>query len=93
MLDSSPTNIRFWVPVSSSSSEASCPVTPITRRTAAASRATSNPATRPVPASGKVMVVSMRTVVDFPAPLGPRTPRMRPAGTPRSTRSTATFSP
>ena len=35
--DSSPTNTRFWVPVSSSSSVASCPVTPITRRTAAAS--------------------------------------------------------
>ena len=44
---------------------------------------------RPVPVSGRVIVVSIRTVVDLPAPFGPSTPRMRPAATSKSTPFTA----
>ena len=37
--------------------------------------------------------VSMRMVVDLPAPLGPRKPKKDPRGTSRSTPSTAAFEP
>ena len=43
---------RFWRPVRVSSSVASWAATPMFRRTAAASRTTSNPATRALPAVG-----------------------------------------
>ncbi len=92
-LASSPMSTRFWVPVSSSSRVASWPVTPMTRRTAAAWVAMSRPATEPEPPSGRIMVVSILTVVDLPAPLGPSTPRMAPSATSRSTPSTAHWSP
>ena len=84
---------RFWRPVSASSSVASWPVTPILRRTAGASLTTSWPATQARPLSGAVRVVRMRTPVVLPAPLGPRTPRIDPAGTSRSTLSSAWVSP
>jgi hypothetical protein len=56
------------------SSAAACRATPIEERTAGLCRATSAPATRAVPDVGGSSVVSMWTVVDFPAPLGPRKP-------------------
>ena len=61
-------------PVSSGSSAASCSAAPIDARTAAPSRMMSCPATRAVPAVGGSSVVSISTVVDFPAPFGPRKP-------------------
>ena len=42
---------------------------------------TSWPATRPVPAVGRVRVVIIRTVVVLPAPLGPSRPSTEPSGT------------
>ena len=51
------------------------------------------PATRPVPLVGRDIVVSMRTVVVLPAPLGPRIPRTDPVGTEKLMPSTATVSP
>ena len=44
------------------------------RRTAAASLTTSCPATSARPPVGRSSVASMRTVVLFPAPFGPRKP-------------------
>ncbi len=53
---------------------ASCSATPMLRRTAAASDTTSCPATSARPPVGRSRVASMRTVVLFPAPFGPRNP-------------------
>ena len=39
------------------------------------------PTTQAVPADGRLSVASMRMVVLFPAPLGPRKPKMLPSGT------------
>src|ERR1044072_4920188 len=44
-----------------------------------ASRAMSKPTTRPLPLVGSRIPHSMRMVVDFPAPLGPGTPKISPA--------------
>ena len=63
------------------------------RRTASGSRATSTPATVAVPEVIDSSVVSMRTVVDFPAPFGPRKPNTSPASTLRSTPRTASTAP
>src|SRR5215471_13771474 len=49
----------------------------------------SNPATRPTPLVGGRMPVSMRMVVDLPAPLGPRTPKIWPSRTRKEMWSTA----
>src|SRR5512133_3210813 len=46
-----------------------------------------------VPPSLGISPVSMRIVVDLPAPLGPRKPKKLPRGTSRSTPSTAAFEP
>src|SRR5689334_20071745 len=54
------------------------------RWTADACFTTSWPATRAQPWSGRDRVVRMRRAVVLPAPFGPRTPRMDPAGTCRS---------
>ena len=51
------------------------------------------PATRPVPLVGTLSVVSIRTSVVLPAPLGPSRPRTVPSGTTKLTPSTATVSP
>src|SRR5262245_27354642 len=59
------------------------------RRTASGSRATSSPATRATPDVNDSSVVSIRTVVDLPAPFGPRKPNTWPASTRRSTPRTA----
>src|ERR1700683_5770644 len=63
------------------------------RGTAAASRTTSWPATRAQPASGRDRVVRMRRAVVLPAPFGPSTPRIDPAGTWRSMPASATVGP
>ena len=83
----------FSRPVSSSSTVAACPVSPMLRRTAAGSLITSCPATRAVPLVGMVRVVIIRTVVVLPAPFGPSIPSTLPSGTERLTPSTATVSP
>src|SRR5512138_2300905 len=58
-----------------------------------ASRLRSNPATVPLPPLGGRMPQSIRMVVDFPAPFGPRKPKISPLLTSRLTRFTATKSP
>ena len=63
------------------------------RRAASGSRATSTPATRAVPEVIESSVVSMRIVVDLPAPFGPRKPKISPASTRRSTPRTASTTP
>ena len=52
-------------------------------RTASGSPATSIPATRARPAVIESSVVSIFTVVDLPAPLGPRKPNTSPACDPQ----------
>src|SRR5688572_5838872 len=59
------------------------------RRTPAGSSVTSRPTTRAVPAVGCSSVVSMRRVVDLPAPLGPSTATISPFPTSRSRARTA----
>src|SRR5450759_3755963 len=54
---------------------------------------TSKPATVPVPAEGLRRPQSIRIVVDFPAPFGPRKPKISPRATSRLMPSTATKSP
>src|SRR5215218_10448422 len=58
-------------------------------RTAAPSCTMSWPATQARPSVGGSSVVSMWTVVDFPAPFGPRKPYTSPGSTRRSIPSTA----
>src|SRR5690349_5012263 len=55
--------------------------------------ATSRLPTVALPLVGVSRPQSMRMVVDFPAPLGPRNPKISPRATSRFTRSTATNSP
>src|SRR6266540_3865004 len=63
----------------SSSTEAYCPVRPISRRTWGACRTTSSPPTAAWPASGRSSVARMRIAVVLPAPPGrPRTDRCQP---------------
>ena len=76
-----------------SSTAAYWPDTPILARSAAASRTTSRPSTVAVPDVGSSSVVSTRTAVVLPAPLGPSRPRTVPAGASRSTPSSARTSP
>src|SRR5512140_3817937 len=52
---------------------------------------TSNPATSAVPSVGGIKQVSIRMVVVFPAPLGPRKPTIWPFSTSNDRWSTATF--
>ena len=80
-------------PVWRGSSPASCKATPMRRRAASGSAATLTPATRAVPEVIVSRVVSIRTVVDLPAPFGPRNPNTSPAGTERSTPRTASTVP
>src|ERR671919_316951 len=57
------------------------------------SRRTSMPSISARPASGSSSVVRMRTAVVLPAPLGPRTPRICPRSTSKSTPHRASVSP
>ena len=58
-----------------------------------ASDATSKPATLAAPPVGFRRVVSIRTAVDFPAPLGPKNPNTSPSSTVRLMLLTATKFP
>src|SRR5664279_2834505 len=53
----------------------------------------SSPSTSPRPEVGRSWSRSRRIVVDFPAPFGPRKPKISPVFTSRSTPSTAARSP
>ena len=68
-------------PVRVSSTAAYCPERPITLRTSLGFLITSIPATSARPESGVSSVVRTRTVVVFPAPLGPKSPRTVPSST------------
>jgi hypothetical protein len=81
------------LPVWRGSRPASCSATPMPRRAASGSEVTSTPATRADPEVMVIRVVSMRTVVDLPAPFGPRNPKTSPSATPRSTPRTASTVP
>src|SRR3989304_2463982 len=61
--------------------------------TRSGSRRRSMPSTRPSPSLGSRIPQSMRSVVDLPAPLGPRKPYSSPRRTARSRWSTATTRP
>ena len=86
-------NRKSSVPVMSGSIAASCSATPIRRRTSSGFFATSKPATIALPEVGRSNVVSMRTTVLFPAPFGPRKPKISPALTVRLMPFTALTSP
>src|ERR1700677_3584537 len=58
---------------------------PMCRRTSMDSLATSKPATRAVPEVAGIKPVRMRMVVVFPAPFGPRNPRISPLFTAKET--------
>src|SRR6266699_7210589 len=62
-------------------------------RTPTGSPIRSQPTTVAVPVLGLSRVVSMRSVVVFPAPLGPRNPTISPRPTVRSTLATASTTP
>src|SRR3984893_9364592 len=83
----------FSSTVKSKSLVSACGITPIVRRTASGSRATSCPSTRTVPAVIGISVVIIRINVDFPAPLGPSSPKISPSFTANETSSTAVKSP
>ena len=72
---------------------ASWAATPMWRRTSAGWATTSIPATVPRPESGRARVVRIRTAVVLPAPFGPSSPRIVPAGTAKSTPARAWVSP
>ena len=63
------------------------------RRAASGSASTSIPSMRARPASGRSTVYSMRKVVDFPAPLGPSRPVIRPSAALKLTSRTAATLP
>src|SRR6266540_1173312 len=62
------------------------------RRTSAWRSTTSKPATLARPALGRSSVHSIEMVVDLPAPLGPRNPKVWPGGTLKLTPRTASTS-
>ena len=66
---------------------------PMLLRISSGCRATSNPFTDPLPAVGVNNPHSIRMVVDFPAPFGPRKPKISPFATFSETWSTATNDP
>src|SRR3990172_3394830 len=67
--------------------------TPTFSRTRSGYRLTSRPAILALPALGRSIPASIRTVVVLPAPLGPSTTRISPARTSSVTRSTTRRSP
>src|SRR5260370_9894475 len=68
-------------------------MTPMFSRTWRGYRATSKPATNPWPLLGAMSVVSIRTMVVLPAPLGPSSPKTSPRRTSKLTLSTAVNAP
>src|SRR5208283_1130472 len=83
----------FSSTVKSRSLVSACGITPIVRRTAFGSCATSCPATRADPAVIGISVVIIRIKDDFPAPFGPSSPKISPSFTAKETSSTAAKSP
>ena len=83
----------FSSTVRSRSLVSACGITPIIRRAAFGSFATSCPAMRAFPAVIGISVVIMRISVDFPAPFGPSSPKISPSFTLKETSSTAVKSP
>src|ERR1700683_951505 len=63
------------------------------RRTVSRSVVTSCPATLAVPEVGSTRVHRILMVVDFPAPFGPRKPKVSPAATSKSMPATGSISP
>ena len=84
---------RLRRPVSGRSTTGSWKTTALARRAANGSAATSNPARRARPDVGAMVVVSMPTVVDLPAPFGPSRPNTSPAATSKSMPFTASTPP
>src|SRR5690606_12166600 len=70
-----------------------CATYPILRRTSPAAVATLSPATRTRPAVGTESVARILTVVDLPAPFGPRSPKISPVSTVKDTPLTASTGP
>ena len=62
-------------------------------RTSSGRLTTSNPSTDAVPLVGRLSVVRIFSVVDFPAPLGPSKPNMVPRATAKLRPSTARTGP
>ena len=90
---SRPIKRRFSRPVRFGSTAANWPASPIRRRTASGSSATSCPSTAARPPSGSSTVARIRIAVVFPAPLGPRSPNTERVGTAKSIPSRAITSP
>ena len=82
-------NSRFSRAVSCPSSAGSWNTIPMCERTADGSVTTLCPATSAVPLVGRTSVQRMPMVVDLPAPLGPRKPKISPGRTSRSMPRTA----
>src|ERR1043166_6785540 len=70
-----------------------CAMYPMLSLTACDSRALSWPATRAVPDVGSMSPQSIRSVVVFPAPSGPTSPKISPVDTLKFRRSTAVSAP
>src|ERR1700722_14835922 len=83
----------FSHPVRSRSEVIACGMTPIFLRTRVGCRATSSPATQASPELGGNSVVSIRTSVVLPAPLGPSSPNTSPRATSKVTPLTAVKAP
>src|SRR5580704_4119873 len=79
----------FSHPVRSRSEVSACGMTPMFSRTWRGCLATSKPATNAWPPLGTSRVVSIRTTVVLPAPLGPSSPNTSPRRTSKLTWSTA----
>ncbi len=73
-----PASRRFSAAVAIGSVPGRWATTPIARRTRSGSAATSIPATRAEPESAAARVERIFTVVDLPAPFGPRSPNTVP---------------
>ena len=71
----------FSSTVRSSYSENFCDMYPMVLRISSGCRATSKPFTEARPEVGVNRPHNMRIVVDFPAPLGPRKPKISPFST------------
>ena len=84
---------RFSSPVRLSSTDTYWPGQPDVSRRRVGSPIASTPSTTTSPASALSSVVSMRTTVVLPAPLGPSRPSTVPGVTSKSTPSTARTSP
>src|SRR3972149_5415043 len=88
-----PKNRMFWSTLSSSYSEKRCDMYPMRCFTPSGSVVTSIPPTCAVPEVGASNPHSMRIVVDLPAPLLPRKPKISPRATSNDTSSTARNGP